>query len=139
MIATPLHLMRVAILPSGAWGVLKWFGQPICVTLEHTYEGIRDPVRWTKIAPGRYTCERTRYHRGGYDTWLIVGGDVTPQRRIMIHKGNDEDDSSGCVLVGEQYQPLNGRPAIQQSGKAFDELMLLSTDYDELELLVTNV
>ena len=133
-----MTVKRVAILQQGAFGVLLWHGIPFGVSLERTYPGQRD-AQITKIKPGVYQCTRSRYNAGGYDTWLIQGGDITPERRILLHKGNTEEDSEGCILVGESYGLLSGKHAILQSGAAFQELMTLSADIDEFYLTVVNV
>jgi hypothetical protein len=139
-----LTLKRIAVLPQGAFGVLLWQGIPFAVSLERSYDTGPRATQITKIAPGSYQCTRTRYLRGGYDTWLITGGGVlgqaiAPERRIMFHRSNVEDESDGCVLVGEQFSLLNGRHAIGQSGAAFGQLMTLTAELDQFDLTVLNV
>ena len=41
----------------------------------------------------------------------------------MVHKGNVEDDSKGCILVGEQFGFLKNKVAITHSGDGFYEFM----------------
>jgi hypothetical protein len=95
----------------------------------------------TKIEPGEYKCVRSKYFasKDDYDCWQIVGGDITLDRVIKIHKGNLEEDSKGCLLIGEQFGFLHGKPGILQSGAGFDELMRLTQGVDEFPLLVVNV
>lgn len=130
-------IKRVWIGSHGAFGVASWHGlAPFCVTLERTYpEGNRQMV---KIPPGLYSCVRSRYFKGGYDCWQIVGGIITPERRILIHKANAEEELDGCIAVGEQFDPFKGKPGILRSGKAFQELMALSADVDEFPLTIIN-
>ena len=123
-------LKRISVHKEGAFGVLLFDGIPICVTLERTYD---DQAKVVKIPPGTYQCKRSRYHRGGYDTFEIH---VPGHSRILFHKGNVETHSEGCVLLGEQYGVLNGRPAILQSGVAFDEFMAKTKDVDVFDLHV---
>jgi hypothetical protein len=132
-----LYVKRGFTIEEGAFGLIAWNYRPFGVTLEHTYQKENGKYK-VKVAPGWYTCTRTRYNRGGYDTWLITGGDVTPDRRIMFHKGNHENDSDGCILVGEMIEPYKGGVGILQSGKAFDELMALTAGVDKFELFVGN-
>lgn len=131
-----MNLTRVAYRDDGCFGVLLWDGVPFAVTVERTYPGMRG-VSGVKIKPGVYRCVRSRYHKGGYDCWQLVGGDITAERRILIHKGNVEEDSDGCIIVGEQFGKLHGKPAVLQSGAAFAELMSLTSAVDEFELSVT--
>jgi hypothetical protein len=123
-------LKRIAVHKEGAFGVLLSDGIPFCVTLERTYD---EGHKVVKIPPGRYHCTRSRYHRGGYSTFEIT---VPGHSRILFHKGNTEDHSDGCVLLGEQFGVLNGKPAILQSGAAFAEFMAKTSNVDAFELHV---
>ncbi len=125
-----ITLKRVAVHKEGAFGVLLMDSIPFCVTLEHTYDQAQKVV---KIPPGKYRCTRSRYHKGGYDTFEIH---VPGHSRILFHKGNIEDHSDGCVLLGEQFGVMNGRPAILQSGAAFSEFMAKTQGVDSFELQV---
>lgn len=133
----PLILTRLPPFTTrGAFGVLQWWGVPICVTLERVYPNQR--VLTPKIPPGQYRLERTMYHRGRYVTWQVLGGEITPERRILIHKGNVAEDSEGCILVGEAYEPITGQAGIAQSGAAFAQLMTLTADLVDVEFHVRN-
>lgn len=123
-------LKRIAVHKEGAFGVLLIDGIPICVTLERTYD---DQEKVVKIPPGTYKCVRSRYHKGGYDTFEIK---VPGHSRILFHKANLEDDLDGCIGLGEQYGELKGRPAILQSGAAFSEFMAKTKDVDAFDLRV---
>lgn len=135
-----LTLKRVEYGEAGCFGVLQWFGITFCVTLERSYAG---PYlsHVTKIPPGVYKCVRDRFNkaREPYDTWKIVGGVITPDREIKFHIGNTEDDSEGCILVGEEFGRLSGARAVLASGRAFREFMTLTADFDELDFAVLNV
>jgi hypothetical protein len=133
-----LSLIRVSISGDGAFGTLTWNGLPICLTLEQVYSA---QGTWqTKLKPGVYKLTRGRFNRGGYDTWEISGGpdNISLDREIKFHKGNWKDDSDGCPLVGEQFEWLSGKPAIAFSGAAFQQLMGITADDMELQLVVRN-
>ncbi len=53
-----------------------------------------------------------------HKTW---SKNVSNRSHILFHKGNLSDDTHGCVLVGEQFEPLKGENAVLASGKAFTE------------------
>ncbi len=58
---------------------------------------------------------------------------------ILFHKGNLDDDTRGCILIGEQFEKLNGEPAILRSGKGFSEFMYLNNNKDEFDLIITDL
>lgn len=130
-----LYIRRCFAEGFGAFGMIAWDMRPFAVTLEHTYQKENGRYK-VKLAPGWYTCTRTIYNRGGYETWLITGEGVGPERRIMFHKGNHEDDSDGCILVGERIEPVRGVPGLVQSGEGFAELMRLTQGIDKFDLFI---
>lgn len=137
-------MLRVVrrLYDAGAFGMLSWQdAPPFAVTVEHTYSNGPRGTLVCKIAPGEYRCIRSKYFasKDDYDCWQIIGGDITLERVIKIHKGNLEGDSKGCLLVGEQFGDLNGKPGILQSGAGFDELMRKTKEVDEFELVVQTV
>lgn len=134
-----LTMKRVEYGEAGCFGVLQFYRITFCVTLERTYNGPH-LSHVTKIPPGMYKCVRSRFNRAKdpYETWKVVGGIITPDREIKFHKGNVEEDSDGCILVGEEFGRLNGRQAILSSGRAFGELMTLTRDFDQLDFAVIN-
>jgi hypothetical protein len=113
-----LKLKRVSIIEPGAFGVLMLDEVPFAVTLERTY-GLYGGQE-LKIAPGVYRCSMTIYYRGNYPTYEIH---VPGHTRILFHKANLEEELDGCIAIGEQFGELNGKPAILQSGKGFEEFM----------------
>lgn len=111
----PLTLKRLTPFTGrGAFGVLLWWGLPFCVTLERAYEAQRG-------------------------TWQVLGGPVSAERRILIHKGNLAEHSEGCILVGEAFDPIEGQAGIVQSGKAFAELMTLTAELVDVPLVIEHV
>lgn len=131
-----IRLLHIAIIESGAFGVLLWRDLsgdfiPIAVTLERTYgNGITQSV---KIPLGIHLCTRTVYIKGGYETFEIH---IEGRFRILFHKLNVETESEGCVGIGEQFGFLNGSPAILQSGAGFTEFMGKMKGIDEFYLQV---
>jgi hypothetical protein len=131
-----LELVRVSIRDEGAFGVLLVRcpppGQdalPLAVCLERTYEQLA-----LKIPPGRYRCVRTRFIRGGYDTYEITG--VAGHSRLLFHRGNVEQDLEGCVAVGKSYGFVNAKPGVIASGEAFAGFMKWADGREAFSLLV---
>lgn len=124
-------LKRIAILNSGAFGVLLHNGIPFAVTLERTYD---DQSNSVKIQLGVHNCVRSRYNKGGYDTFEI---EVPGHTRILFHKGNTELHSEGCVLVAESFAMFGDKPGIALSGQGFDEFMKRAAGVDSFTLEVS--
>lgn len=124
-----LNLIRIAENEHGTFGAWVDSHVPFAVSLEPDNNEIK------RIPAGTYTCKRDYYHHGDYETFEVTG--VPERTRILIHKGNAETNTAGCLLIGEMYEPLNGKPAILQSGKAFDELMRKLDGLDEFELVIS--
>lgn len=133
-----IELVRVAIAPEGCFGVLLIDGVPAGpVTIERTYPLVESRPRgpqFVKIPSGRYRCVRTMYHRGGYESFEVTG--VLGHSRLLWHAGNVEEDSEGCILVGQRFGFLSGRPCVISSRLAFGEFMRLTGGRQSFDLLV---
>lgn len=125
-----MELKRVAVLNDGAFGVLMNKGIPFAVTLERTYE----PGNTVKIGNGFHECHRSRYNKGGYDTFEIT---VPGHDHILFHKGNTELHSDGCVLVAESFAVMGDKPGIALSAGGFAEFMKRVEDVDSFILEVS--
>ena len=121
-------LVRVSIAEAGAFGVLLQAGIPFVVTLERTFERRR-----VVIPPGEWRCRRTVFRKRGYPTYEVL---VPDHERVLIHIGNLEEDSTGCVLLGMEFGELQGRPAVLLSRLAFREFMRRAQARPELRLRV---
>ena len=75
----------------------------------------------SRIPAGEYTCVRTWYHKGKYDTYEIV--DVPDRKRILFHIGNRMVDVKGCVALGLRFGTYKGQLAVLDSGIAFRQFM----------------
>lgn len=124
-----LILKRVATNDDGTWGVLIENDQPFVVTLEDPW--LDNKVNVSCIPQGTYSCKRTISPRFG-EVFEIQ--DVEGRTHILVHKGNTEDDTMGCILLGERFDYINDKPAILQSSIGFDEFMLKMVDDDEFTL-----
>lgn len=122
-------LTRAYIGEDGAFGMLSEVGKaPFCLTLEHTYDDLA-----VKIPVGTYLCKRSFFNRGGYDTFEII---VPGHTRLLFHKGNMEDDSDGCVLLGMQFGKLGGKSGILTSAVAFQFFMIRQNSVETFTLEV---
>lgn len=135
-------LKRVAYTKDGTFGVLLFGNTPFAVTLERPWLGNRRNV--SCIPEGEYTARRCRksaeYHwkdspKFG-DTFVVQ--DVPGRSHILFHKGNLDDDTHGCILIGEQFGVLGDSAGILQSGAGFAEFKMLTAELDDFAFHITS-
>lgn len=138
-----LELKRISSrTDTPTFGVLLYEGMPFCVTLERPWLSNR---RGESCIPlGDYRVVRCRNSpdydfqdspRFG-DTFQVMN--VQGRSKILFHKGNINDDTHGCIIVGEKYEPLHGEPAVLASGPAFAEFMRLLAGESAFDLSITD-
>ena len=126
-----LTLKLVTTGAQGTFGVLLDNDEPFCLTLEDPWKNNEPNV--SCIPDGMYNCERAKSPKFG-DTFEVTR--VTGRTHILFHRGNTQDDTHGCILVGEQYSRLNDKWAIVVSGDAFNEFMRRMGGEKVFQLLV---
>jgi len=62
-------------------------------------------IRKSCIPAGVYYCVK-RWSKKYGDHWLIQ--DVAGRTLILIHHGNYNSDTLGCILVGKEFKDING-------------------------------
>lgn len=128
-----LTLSRKQYRQDGIFGELRNHnGELVAVTCEHAYQ--QDDGTWAPKLPAgaTYTCQRGQHelHSGSIETFEITG--VPGHTGVLIHPGNTEDASEGCVLVGE----ARVGNAITNSRAAFAKFMALEDGLDQFSLTV---
>lgn len=109
-----LTLTRWAHTEHGTLGRIgRWY------TLEDRWLDNRHGV--SAIPTGEYLCRLDRYHKGGYPAYEVTG--VPGRSRILIHAGNTDADTEGCILIGRRLGVLSGRIAVLESRVALAEFM----------------
>lgn len=129
---TTYKVVRVTYTEDGTFGVLlDTEGLPLCVTLEDPDNNNQRNI--SCIPTGIY---KVRKHNGAKykDVWILE--DVPNRAAILIHAGNTEDNTEGCILVGQFYGKLGNKPAILHSKVALK--MLRNTLPDNFTLEITN-
>lgn len=112
-----LTLKRVAENEDGIFGVLLYGDIPLCVTLENNW--LDNKTNLSAIPEGVYECvphNGTKYK----NVWVLK--DVPNRSAILIHAGNIEDDTRGCILVGSEFGTYKRKKAILASTKALNKL-----------------
>lgn len=130
-----LDLIRVASTDDGTFGVLKMGGMPFAVTGELPW---RENIKNISCIPvGLYTCKRVNTPSQG-NTFEVK--DVAGRSAILFHVGNVPlKDSEGCILVGEQFEELQGKDAVLSSRKGFGEFLEKNLDVDEFILSIIEI
>ena len=90
-----------------------------CFTMERPWFGNEPEI--SCIPCGTYQIVFDYYHRGDYESYLLVG--VPGRTLIKIHKANRASELLGCIAPGTHISELSGYPAVLDSTKAFDGFM----------------
>ena len=123
-----LTLKRFLVTDDGVVGVLINGNRPICLTLEEEW---KDNARSISCIPaGSYLCQKVTTPRHG-ETYQVL--DVPGRTAILIHSGNTEEDTEGCILVGKEFGDIERidedtkqkikKLAVLRSKEAFAEFM----------------
>lgn len=114
-------------------------------TLEHAFDsGNGDGTFVPKVAAGIYICERSlhRLHNmtSDFETFQLI--DVPPFQGkpitgILLHWGNYDKDSDGCLLLGRQvtFGP-GGLHMITDSKDTFAKFMALQSTVNSFYLTI---
>lgn len=123
-------LRRDAHRDDGTFGVLMRDAEILCVTCEDPWNDNQAGI--SCIPPGEYECEP--YSSAKYpDVWQVM--DVPGRSLILIHQGNTEDDTRGCILVGESFGHIQGKMAVLNSRKTLTKLKTELPDYFTLRIV----
>ena len=117
-------------LEHGTLGALVVNGAAFCATLELPDRANQANVR--RIPADLYTCRRIvspRFH----ETFEVT--DVPGRSHILFHKGNTDDDTHGCILLGQYWGILgNAQRAVLNSGATFARFMAAVGPVNQFQL-----
>ena len=111
-------LIRVTSTRWGTFGV--WLDDdkvPLFVTLED--EWLDNEIGKSCVPEGVYICEPFSSDKFG-EVWRL--DPTQPRTAILIHAGNTNDDTRGCILPGMNYGMLGVSYAVLQSKTALNIL-----------------
>ena len=128
-----LKLVRVAYNSNGTFGVLLDDKIPFALTCERVW--LNNEKEKSCIPEGMYRCKRILSIKFG-DTFEIT--QVPGRDHCLFHKGNLMLDSHGCILIGEQFEQINGTTGILASAKGFGEFMQRTAGLDEFMLSISS-
>jgi len=130
-----IKMTRVYQGSEGTFGVIHDpDGIPFALTAERPW---KNNERSESCIPSDvYICKRINSPTFG-NTFEVTN--VPNRTHILFHKGNVPiDDSKGCILIGEQFEPLSGKMAVLSSKKGYGEFMKLLEGEGEFELVILN-
>jgi len=133
-----LLIRRVTTSNKGTKGVLVFENDPFAVTLEREWNNNKPSVgdvAGACILAGEYICKRVDSPRFN-DTFEVMN--VPNRSHILFHKGNLDDDSRGCILVGESFGMLGNDSGILDSKHGYNEFMNLMSDTNEFRLIIVD-
>jgi hypothetical protein len=131
-----LTIPRIVTGTSGTFGVLIFQSIPFALTLERQWLNNRPSigdVPGSCIPAGDYVCNRVNSPRFG-DTFEV--SNVRGRSHILFHKGNIDDDSRGCILVGEEYGQISSNSGIKSSAAGYGEFMAILAGDTEFKLTI---
>lgn len=106
-------------------------GRPVCVTLEDKW---RNNERMISCIPkGKYVIKRHKSPKFG-ECFLVK--DVPNRSDILIHAGNTDADTHGCILLGMTYGTVGKKAAILSSRTAVSLFMQQMIGVNEATLEV---
>lgn len=126
-----MTILRFPCTEFGTFGVFLDGDLPFCLTLERLWLGNQKNI--SCFPGGDYVCKRIDSPKFG-NTFEVTN--IPDRTACLFHKGNLDDDSHGCVILGEQYETVLGSYGVVSSGKAFEEFLDRTKDVDEFLLHV---
>lgn len=129
-----LKLVRVSEYQDATLGVLCLDGRPMFTTLEDKW---RNNERMVSCIPaGEYKVKRHKSPKFG-ECFEVQG--VPNRSDILIHAGNTDVDTHGCILLGMMYGTVGTTVAILSSRQAVENFMTAMLGVDEANLVICGV
>ena len=116
--------------------MLSHEGTPFALTLERPW--INNIPNESCIPIGLYDCKKYHSPRHGNTYEILNVLNRGNGEAIIFHKGNTDTDSKGCILIGEQFELINGKPGILRSGDGFNEFITKLNGINWFKLLIVN-
>jgi hypothetical protein len=127
-----VKIQRFCFTPHGVFGQLSTDGFG-CFTLEEPWNDNKTAV--SCIPGGVYVIKRDTF-KGIYPNFRLLS--VPGRTDIEIHRGNSENDTRGCILLGDGYAIDYDTTSylLRRSTVAMDKFMAAMEGIDEAILVV---
>lgn len=117
----------------GTIGVLKINKKVFCMTLEPADR--ENATNVSSIPTQQYQCQRYVSNKFG-ETFQVMN--VPDRSYILFHKGNIDDHTQGCILLGETVGKLaSGDRAVLNSGRTFAQFLKVMEPHVGFHLTIT--
>jgi hypothetical protein len=118
-----LVLHRFQQNEKGTFGLLTRNDDALCLTCEDPWRDNKKSI--SCIPPGQYAV--TKHNGTKYkNVWRLL--DVPGREAILIHQGNTQEHTKGCILVGDSLGMVGGNPAVLNSLSTLNYLRSILPD-----------
>lgn len=132
-----MHIVEIIRLETskqnGTLGVLKLNKEYFCSTLEPADNENHSNI--SSIPTGQYFCCIRKSSKYGMVYEVM---DVTDRTDVLMHAGNVDDNTLGCILVGQYPGKLKGDRAVLNSGNTLKQFMK-ETGEEPLSLTISEM
>jgi len=129
-----IQIKRFITGPDGTFGVLLINDKPVCVTLEETWDPKKEKITGsdTAITAGTYQVEA---YSGTKFKNVFLLKDVPGRSAVLIHWGNTEDNTAGCILLGRSFQKFGEKYGIDESQITYAKIRAMLPKAFKLEII----
>lgn len=148
-----ITVVRRAYHPDGILSIVSRndTGAAFGVTLEHAFWDDSRQLFLPILQPGGYDCVRGQHRLDGMDhdfetfeVLHVVDQNLKAHSGVLIHRGNWNSDSKGCLLIGTHFaiaddpRDQGNTPAdmVADSRVAFESFMKMQEGIDTFKLTV---
>lgn len=130
-----VQILRVVKRDDGVFGIFMVDMYPICLTVERPW--LNNQIGISCIPNGQYVCRRVNSPKFG-DTFEVTN--VSGRSEILLHSGNIDDDSHGCIILGENFEPWKtGQLSLASSKIAFSQFLREMEGQNQFTLTIKEV
>lgn len=129
-----VQLLRIFKRTDGVFGVLSIDNFPLCLTCERPWLNNQKGI--SCIPTGHFGPKRVNSPKFGNTFEVPVEG----RSEILFHSGNIDDDSHGCIILGEEFNKwTTGQLSVSSSKIAFALFMQELVGENEFQLEVKEI